>query len=183
MTVCRSRTVFSTLGTSPSIRACQPPSYVGRHAPWRSTQRSTQSVITGPNWRSSLAATSTIILIRVLRALMARLSLCTSSSAYCLDPPITMFPVYAPEQETLYVTSAGIPVRWMAESGERWHQLSGPLVPASYVPTPSPEISLSPSEISPVLRSASGRSAGSPYSRVASAARMASSSGGRGWML
>lgn len=42
-----------------------------------------------------------------------------------------MFPVYAPEQETLYVSSAGIPVRWMAESGERWHQLSGPFVPAS----------------------------------------------------
>lgn len=124
-------------------------------------------------------ATSTIILMRVLRALMARLSLWTSSSAYCFEPPMTMFPVYAPEHETLYVTSAGIPVRWMAESGERWHQLSGPLVPASYVPTPSPEISLSPSEMSPVLRSASGRSAGSPYSRVASAARRASSSGGR----
>lgn len=95
-------------------------------------QRSTQSVITGPNWRSSFApATSTTILILVLRALMARLSLWTSSSAYCGVPPTRTLTVEAPEQETLYVTSAAIPVRWIAASGERWHQLSGPLVPGS----------------------------------------------------
>lgn len=55
-----------------------------------------------------------------------------------------------------------MPVRWMAASGERWHQLLGPLVGGSYVPTPSPEISLSPREIRPVLRWASGRSSGLP---------------------
>lgn len=123
----------------------------------------TQSVITGPNWRSSLApATRSTIFSRVLRAAMARLSLCTSSSAYCLLPPITILPLPAPEQAALYVTSAPIPVRWIAASGDRWHQLSGPPVPGSYVPTPSPEISLSPSEINEVLRSPRGRTAGSP---------------------
>lgn len=48
------------------------------------------------------------------------------------------------------------------------------------MPTPSPDISLSPSEIKPVLRSAIGRSAGLPYSWVASAARIFSSSGESG---
>lgn len=70
-------------------------------------------------------------MIRVLRALIARLSLWTSSSAYCFEPPIRMLPVYAPEHDTLNVRSAAIPVRWMAASGERWHQLVGPLVGGS----------------------------------------------------
>ncbi len=76
---------------------------------------------------------------RVLRALTARLSLWTSSSAYCSVPPALMLPVKAPEQATSKVRSAGMPVRWTAASGERWHQLTGPSVGGSYVPTlPAP---------------------------------------------
>lgn len=132
MTVFRSATVASTLGFRPSTRACQPGPYLGSQVPWLSTQRVTQSVMTGPNWRSSLApATSSTILIFVLRALMARLSLWTSSSAYCLLPPMRMLPVYPPEQATLKVRSAGMPVRWIAESGERWHWLAEVLVAGS----------------------------------------------------